>query len=166
MIKEVERKHNIKEKIYLIEVIRGLLVTSSHFFNNIIIHICQLFGFLKDKQGAITIQYPEEKREISPRWRARHRLMKRDDGSPRCTACMCCATICPAKCINIIAGEREDEFEKYPLIFEINALRCVYCGLCVEACPLDAIRMDTFDLNTSDYNRENFIYNKDFLLGS
>ncbi len=38
---------------------------------------------------------------------------------------------------------RDGRIEKRPAIFEIDELRCVVCGLCVEACPCDAIRMDT-----------------------
>jgi NADH-quinone oxidoreductase subunit I len=57
---------------------------------------------------------------------------------------MCCPTVCPAHCITIIPAETDDHgVEKYPAVFEIDELRCVVCGLCVEACPCDAIRMDT-----------------------
>ena len=62
-----------------------------------------------------------------------------------------CATICPAQCIYIEAGEYETGdpaseirvIEKYPTQFVIDELRCIVCGLCVDACPKDAIRMDT-----------------------
>jgi NADH-quinone oxidoreductase subunit I len=55
-----------------------------------------------------------------------------------------CATACPAQCIYIEAGEvAGDPIEKYPVKFVIDELRCVVCGFCVEACPKDAIRMDT-----------------------
>ena len=101
----------------------------------------------KEMRESVTIRYPEEKREMPERYRGVHRLMKREDGSVRCTACMMCATICPANCIHIQAAERENptsrEIEKYPRVFEIDELVCVVCGLCVEACPCDAIRMDS-----------------------
>jgi NADH-quinone oxidoreductase subunit I len=52
--------------------------------------------------------------------------------------------VCPAHCITIVPEEAPDgRIEKRPRIFEIDELRCVVCGLCVEACPCDAIRMDT-----------------------
>ncbi|MCB0311204.1 MAG: 4Fe-4S dicluster domain-containing protein, partial [Bdellovibrionales bacterium] len=55
-----------------------------------------------------------------------------------------CATACPARCIYIEAAEHEDgEVEKFPHRYEIDTLLCIYCGYCVEACPVDAIRMDT-----------------------
>jgi NADH-quinone oxidoreductase subunit I len=54
-----------------------------------------------------------------------------------------CATVCPAKVIEIEAGfdPSDTAHPKYPLRFEIDYSRCVFCGLCVEACPEDAIRM-------------------------
>jgi NADH-quinone oxidoreductase subunit I len=92
--------------------------------------------------GAATIQFPEEKRAHSPRYRGIHILTERLDGTPKCVACYMCATVCPAECIYIESGERpEKTIEKYPTRFEIDLLRCVYCGFCVDACPEEAILM-------------------------
>jgi NADH-quinone oxidoreductase subunit I len=92
--------------------------------------------------GAATIQFPEEKRKTSGRYRGIHILTQRLDGTPKCVACYMCATVCPAECIYIEAGERpEATIEKYPTRFEIDLLRCVYCGFCVDACPEEAIFM-------------------------
>ena len=89
-----------------------------------------------------TIQFPEQKRESSRRYRGIHVLTQRMDGTPKCVACYMCATVCPAECIFIEAGERpERDIEKYPTRFEIDLLRCVYCGFCVDACPEEAIIM-------------------------
>jgi NADH-quinone oxidoreductase chain I len=89
-----------------------------------------------------TIQFPEEKRKTSGRYRGIHILTQREDGTPKCVACYMCATVCPAECIYIEAGERpERTIEKYPTRFEIDLLRCVYCGFCVDACPEEAILM-------------------------
>ncbi|HEY7412867.1 MAG TPA: NADH-quinone oxidoreductase subunit I [Vicinamibacteria bacterium] len=91
---------------------------------------------------AATIQFPEEKRPTSGRYRGVHILTQRMDGTPKCVACYMCATVCPAECIYIEAGERpESRIEKYPTRFEIDLLRCVYCGFCVDACPEEAIVM-------------------------
>jgi NADH-quinone oxidoreductase subunit I len=91
---------------------------------------------------ASTIQYPEEKRPHSARYRGIHILTEREDGTPKCVACYMCATVCPAECIYIESGERpEKTIEKYPTRFEIDLLRCVYCGFCVDACPEEAIIM-------------------------
>jgi len=89
-----------------------------------------------------TIQFPEQKRDSSRRYRGIHVLTQRMDGTPKCVACYMCATVCPAECIYIEAGERpERNIEKYPTRFEIDLLRCVYCGFCVDACPEEAIIM-------------------------
>ena len=70
-------------------------------------------------------------------------LTQRPDGTPQCIACNMCATVCPAKVIEIEAGFDLDDpaHPKYPVRFEIDYSRCIFCGLCVEACPEDAIRM-------------------------
>ncbi len=71
-----------------------------------------------------------------------HVLTVKKDGSLRCTACMLCATNCPAECIKINAAEHNDpSVEKFPISYEIDILRCVFCGYCEEACPVDAIRL-------------------------
>ena len=142
------------EKTYVVEVFKGLGLTLGHVFHNL---------FHPEKLP--TVFFPEEKKDLPPATRGRHRLMKREDGSPRCTACMLCATACPAECIHIQAAESTDpDIEKYPAKFDIDMLRCVYCGYCVDACPLDAIRMDIPEVAVADYTRESLVYHKEFLM--
>jgi NADH-quinone oxidoreductase subunit I len=76
-----------------------------------------------------------------------------------------CASACPAQCIYIEAAEVDgDPIEKYPKQFVIDELRCVVCGFCVEACPKDAIRMDTGEHPPPTYQREEQIYDLGRLL--
>ena len=76
--------------------------------------------------------------------RGLHRLMLRSDGTIQCVACMLCVTHCPANCIFIVAREHpEAEVQKVPVRFEIDLLKCIFCGMCEETCPCDAIRLDT-----------------------
>ncbi len=159
-------KMTFAERFYLREISRGLWITTRHFVKNMVLHIAHVFGIAKNVQGAVTLQYPDVPARVARRYRGRHRLTKRNDGSPKCVACFMCATACPDYCINIVGGEREDktETEKYPIIYELDIARCCFCGLCVEACPEDAIRMDTGHVAFSDYNRESCVYDRDTLL--
>jgi NADH-quinone oxidoreductase subunit I len=111
-----------------------------------------------------TVQYPEEKRKTSGRYRGIHLLTQREDGSPKCVACYMCATVCPAECIHIESGERpEATIEKYPTRFEIDLLRCVYCGFCVDACPEEAILMSK-ENDLVGTSREELIIDRDRLM--
>ncbi len=153
-------------QIYLVEVWKGLALTFRHLFVNLFRHTMTLFGVKGFLPGAVTIQYPEDPAVLGKRARNRHRLLKRDDGAPRCTACMLCETICPAKCIHITAEDAPDVMvEKRAKTFEIDLGMCVFCGYCVEACPVDAIRMDTTDVALSTFNRQGMIWNMPEMLG-
>jgi NADH-quinone oxidoreductase subunit I len=159
------RELTFKERLYIVEVFKGLWLTSCHFFGNMKRHLARQLGLNRLEKGAVTFQYPEERRPFSPRYRSRHRLTKREDGSPRCVACMMCETACPARCIYIVAGEHPDpNIEKYPVSFDIDLGVCVFCGFCVEACPEDAIRMDTGIVEIAAYSRKEMIYHKEDLL--
>lgn len=153
------------EKTYLPRVWDGLVLTMRHFFFNLWHFFLASIGVKREWKGAVTFQYPEVRRPIWPRLRTLHRLTKREDGSPRCVACMMCETVCPAKCIYIVAGERpEKQIEKVPRQFDIDLGKCVFCGYCVEACPEDAIRMDTGILEFASYGRNGMMLTQEMLL--
>ena len=145
-IRDAHRRRELTflERIYIPAIMQGLWITSKHFWRNLFLHIAHRVGAFRDIPASVTIQYPDQQREMSPRLRTRHRLMQRDDGTPRCVACMLCETVCPAKCIYITPAEHPDpNIEKVAKSFDLDLGKCVYCGYCVEVCPEDAIRMDT-----------------------
>lgn len=139
-------------------ILIGLFLTGKALITNLFFdYIPSLIG-VKKRSIMPTINYPEEKFEYSPRFKGNHVLTVKKDGSLRCTACMLCATNCPADCIKIIASEHEDPaVEKFPIAYEIDILRCVFCGFCEEACPVDAIRMGP-EWQTPGVNGSEFIY--------
>ncbi len=155
----------IKSLGYLLEIIRGGLITARHFFVNMFYHILKALGIKTRRPGAVTIQYPEVRKELASRHRSLHRLTRRGDGQPRCVSCMLCVTVCPSECIFVEATEDPDpEIQKLPARFIIDESRCCFCGFCVEACPEDAIRMDTGEIEAADPVRRDLIYDLDKLL--
>ena len=165
-------KRPASTQAFIPEILKGMKVTMSHFFRNTKeVALKQRPDPVLESldEGITTVSYPEQKRPYPERFRGLHRLTLRDDGSPRCVACLCCSTACPAQCIHIEAGEypegdKRRGYERYPVRFVIDELRCVFCGFCVEACPCDAIRMDT-GMHAAPYDsREQFIFEKDLLM--
>lgn len=160
-------------QVYIPEILKGIGTSMKHFFRNT---RDVMKGTRPDPvterydEGTTTISYPEQKRPYPERFRGVHRLTLREDESPRCVACLCCSTACPAQCIFIEAGEypegdKRRGYERYPVKFVIDELRCIFCGFCVEACPCDAIRMDTGVHAVPYDSRDQFIYPKDILMG-
>ncbi len=110
----------------------------------------------------ITEQYPEYKRTLPARTRARIILTRDPDGGERCVACYLCSAVCPVSCISMQSAEREDG-RRYAAWFRINFARCIYCGLCEEACPTAAIQL-TPDFEICEPEVLNLVYEKERLL--
>lgn len=122
-----------------------------------------IFGVLRHTfTPPVTVQYPDEKVPLPPRYRGRIILARDPDGEERCVACYLCAVACPVDCISLQATEQEDG-RRYPEFFRINFSRCIYCGYCEEACPTYAIQL-TPDPEMSEYERHNMVYEKEDLL--
>ncbi len=152
--KHLEKKPmTLVEKMYLPAIAQGLGITIKHFFRK-----------------KATIQYPEQKRELSPIFRGLHVLKRDEEGKERCTACGLCALACPAEAISMEAAERKKgeehlyREEKYAAVYEINMLRCIFCGLCEEACPKAAIFLQPDVMAPPFYERSEVIYGKDRLV--
>jgi NADH-quinone oxidoreductase subunit I len=134
------------------ETLRGLMTTFGRF-----------------TETPVTVQYPEEKTPVFPRFRGRHKLHRfEDSGLEKCVGCSLCAAACPADCIRVVAAENTPEHrvsagERYAAVYEINLSRCIFCGYCEVACPFDAITMG-HDFELSDYNRSDLIFTKEMLL--
>ncbi|MEE8143176.1 MAG: NADH-quinone oxidoreductase subunit I [Planctomycetota bacterium] len=144
------RKSGIAERVYLPAVMKGLKNTLSHVL----------------RRQPNTMHYPEERRQPYAGYRGEHRLTRDEQGREKCTACMLCATACPAHCIEIVAEEAPwDDREKRPKIFNIDMMRCIYCGLCEWACPCEAIEL-TPVYNIPSRTRAEKIYTKERLLGN
>ncbi len=123
----------------------------------------------------VTLMYPKQRAKLSPRFRGEHALMRYDNGEERCIACKLCEAICPAQAITITsdarscvaAGQFDSEILHYQsrrtTQYDIDMTKCIYCGLCQEACPVDAI-VETKNFEFSSFSHEDLIYAKSKLL--
>ena len=147
-----KRKIGFIESLYIPAIIQGLFASIRHFF----------------RRRKFTVQYPEQKKVLSPRYRGEHRLKKDEKGRMKCVACFMCAVACPAECIHIEATEAPAQWEgrdKIPSKFIIDELRCIFCGMCIEACPKDAIEM-TQKIQRVYADRQSYIYDMAILLNN
>ncbi|MDQ6983093.1 MAG: NADH-quinone oxidoreductase subunit NuoI [Ghiorsea sp.] len=127
------------------ELVMGLALTGRYLFKK-----------------KITVQYPEERTPLSPRFRGLHALRRYDNGEERCIACTLCEVTCPALAITIESEEREDGSRRTTR-YDIDMTKCIFCGFCQEACPVDAI-VETQEFEYASETREALYYNKDMLL--
>ncbi len=112
----------------------------------------------------VTRQYPDERPVVPPVYRGLHALRRHPDGREVCIACGLCAAYCPTGCIRIKTSEAPDH-TKVVDTYEIEILKCLFCGYCVEACPVRALAM-TQEYELSAYDRDSLLYTKDMLLAN
>ena len=129
----------------LLELLKGMKLTGRHFF-----------------QKKITIQFPEEKTPLSPRFRGLHALRRYENGEERCIACKLCEAVCPAMAITIESEQRDDGTRRTTR-YDIDLVKCIYCGFCEESCPVDSI-VET-DIHEFHFEtRGEMVYTKPMLL--
>ena len=129
----------------LVELLKGMALTGRYAFRR-----------------KVTVQFPEEKTPLSPRFRGLHALRRYDNGEERCIACKLCEAVCPAMAITIESAQRADGTRRTTR-YDIDMTKCIYCGFCQEACPVDAIvQGPNFEFATE--TREELFFDKERLL--
>ncbi|HYR07492.1 MAG TPA: NADH-quinone oxidoreductase subunit I, partial [Longimicrobium sp.] len=113
--KVVVMKRPVRKSSYIRATLKGMALTFRHMAKS------------AGDRSSVTIQYPEQKKQLSPRWRGTHVMETHEDGRPKCVACGLCPTICPANCIKLVPGE-DDQGNRYPIVYEIDEFRCIFCG--------------------------------------
>ena len=141
----IERIRDFFRTFLLVELAKGMAVTGRHLFAR-----------------KITIQFPEEKTPVSPRFRGLHALRRYPNGEERCIGCKLCEAVCPALAITIDTTEREDGTRRTTR-YDIDLTKCIFCGLCEESCPVDSI-VETHILEYHGEQRGDLYYTKEMLL--
>jgi NADH-quinone oxidoreductase subunit I len=116
----------------LLELFKGLRITGKYFFAR-----------------KITVQFPEEKTPLSPRFRGLHALRRYENGEERCIACKLC--------------EQRDDGTRRTTRYDIDLTKCIFCGFCEESCPVDSI-VETHILEYHGEKRGDLYFTKDMLL--
>jgi len=127
------------------ELFKGMALTGRHFWSR-----------------KITIQFPEEKTPLSPRFRGLHALRRYENGEERCIACKLCEAVCPALAITIESDVRADGSRRTTR-YDIDLTKCIFCGFCEESCPVDSI-VETHVLEYHGEKRGDLYFTKDMLL--
>lgn len=135
----------VLKSLTLSELLKGMSLTGRYFFRK-----------------KFTVQYPEERAPMSPRFRGKHAQRRYPNGEERCIACKLCEVVCPALAITIEAEEREDGSRRTTR-YDIDYGKCIFCGFCEEACPVDAI-VETRIYEYIAESQQELLMNKEQLL--
>jgi NADH-quinone oxidoreductase subunit I len=131
--------------LMLRELLKGLALTGRYMFAR-----------------KITIQFPEEKTPLSPRFRGLHALRRYPNGEERCIACKLCEAVCPAMAISIESDQRDDGSRRTTR-YDIDLTKCIFCGFCEESCPVDSI-VESSILEYHGEKRGDLYFTKEMLL--
>jgi len=141
----IKRIKDLFQSLMLVELLKGMALTGRYMFAR-----------------KITIQFPEERTPMSPRFRGLHALRRYPNGEERCIACKLCEAVCPALAITIESEQREDNTRRTTR-YDIDLTKCIFCGLCEESCPVDSI-VETRIFDYHGEKRGDLLYTKDMLL--
>ena len=141
----IESAKSYVQSLFLWELIKGLRLTGRYLFRR-----------------KITIQYPEEKTPMSPRFRGQHALRRYPNGEERCIACKLCEAVCPAVAITIDSEQRADGTRRTTR-YDIDLTKCIFCGFCEESCPVDSI-VETRNFEYHGEKRGDLLMTKERLL--
>lgn len=130
---------------FLLELFKGMALTGRHFL-----------------KPHITVQFPEEKTPLSPRFRGLHAQRRYESGEERCIACKLCEAVCPAMAITIESEQRADNTRRTTR-YDIDLTKCIFCGFCEESCPVDSI-VETHLVEYHGEERGDLYYTKPMLL--
>ncbi|GCL48438.1 NADH-ubiquinone dehydrogenase chain I [Microcystis aeruginosa NIES-3787] len=139
---------SLKDFLYsflLVELFKGLALTGRYLFRR-----------------KVTVQFPEEKTPLSPRFRGLHALRRYENGEERCIACKLCEAVCPAMAITIESDVRADGSRRTTR-YDIDLTKCIFCGFCEESCPVDSI-VETHILEYHGEKRGDLYFTKEMLL--
>lgn len=136
---------NFFRSFLLLELLQGMALTGRYLFKR-----------------KITVQYPEEKTPMSPRFRGLHALRRYPNGEERCIACKLCEAVCPAQAITIESTVREDGTRRTTR-YDIDLTKCIFCGFCEESCPVDSI-VETHIHEYHGEKRGDLYFTKEMLL--
>jgi NADH-quinone oxidoreductase subunit I len=133
--------------VFLIDLMEGLRVT----FRN------------QHPKHIVTEQYPRERPKVAERYRGAPRLNTNpENGETLSIACNLCAVACPENLI-VVGSERNEQTRRKELTtFTYDTSRCMFCGLCEDACPVDALEL-TQDFELATYDRGGQIWDREML---
>lgn len=137
----------ILRKVFLVDLIKGLGVT---------------FKYQHPKE-IYTEQYPIERPEIAERYRGLPRLnVNPDTTETLCIACDLCALACPEHLIVVKSERNPNTKRKEMTSWTVDVSRCMFCGLCEDACPTDCLELSQ-DFELATYDRDHFVFNRERL---